>query len=131
MKLYSTTPSELFPSAPLYQFPIVLSYTNNLFAPHHVSCSPYGFLVLQPTLQLPIDHQQRFGRIQEAHKERNEDEEETPGTSEGNDRDVELNHETETEFDWKQIIEEILESDEENTHCHQQSSEFISVSANE
>lgn len=57
-------PLILFPSAPItYELPIVLTYTNKLLASLHVSRSPYGFHILQPSVQLPSDPQQRFGRI--------------------------------------------------------------------
>jgi hypothetical protein len=56
--------------------PCVLSPWNDISSsliicsPLHVSLSPYGFFILQPSLQPPTDHQQCLGRIQETHKER-------------------------------------------------------------
>jgi len=47
-----------------------LSYTNNYSLSPYVSHSPYRFLFLQPSLQLPTDYQQRPGHLQEAHQER-------------------------------------------------------------
>jgi hypothetical protein len=38
--------------------------------PLHVSHSPHGFFILQPSLQFPTDHQQCLRRIQETHEER-------------------------------------------------------------
>jgi hypothetical protein len=67
----SVAPSELLPLPYHLQTPNrPLLYQQSIYPPLHVSHPPYGFLVLQPSLQLPADHHQRFGRIQEAHEER-------------------------------------------------------------
>ena len=60
-------------ASPLYHLPTPsrpFVYQLAICSPTHVSHSYYGFLVLQPVLQLPSHPYQCFGRIQEAHKER-------------------------------------------------------------
>ena len=65
---------EPFPFAPSYHQPTLhhpLSHKQTIDSRFHFSRrSSYGLLVLKFVLQLPTNHQQRFGRIQEAHKER-------------------------------------------------------------